>query len=182
MIIESHTGEAAGHKSPLERVNKEMKRLNIAYGSNLNLQQMDSRCPTAKVYGKGMLKDYRLLFKGTPGNAYATIEPFKGGEVPVLVWELQPKDEQALDFYEGFPSFYYKKDLKVELESRETVTAMVYIMTDKIKDRIHINLPSQSYLKTVEAGYIAAGFDKVFIEEALKISAEALSENNIYKF
>lgn len=162
-----------------ERTDKKMKRLNIAYGSNLNLQQMEIRCPAANIYGKGMLKDYRLLFKGVPGNAYATIEPFKGRKVPVLVWELKPEDEKTLDFYEGFPNFYYKKDLKAELETGETVTAMAYIMTNKIKDRIHLNLPSKSYLKTVEAGYTAAGFDIGFIEEALKISAEALNNNEI---
>ena len=172
----SNTDKKIPNSGPFERMDKEMKRLNIAYGSNLNLQQMARRCPTAKVYGKGMVRDYRLLFKGTPGNAYATIEPFKGGKVPVLVWELKPEDEQALDFYEGFPSFYYKKDLKVELEGGEKVTAMVYIMTNKIKDRININLPSERYLKIVEEGYTAAGFDIGFIEEALKISAEALSE------
>lgn len=158
-----------------------MKRLYIAYGSNLNLQQMAKRCPTAKVYGKGELKDFRLLFKGVPNNAYATIESFKGGKVPVLVWEVKPKDEKALDIYEGFPNFYYKKDLEVELESGEIVTAMVYIMTDKIKDRINLNLPSERYLKIVEEGYTDAGFDIGFIEEALKVSAEAISENNIYK-
>ncbi|WP_270474414.1 gamma-glutamylcyclotransferase family protein [Clostridium cochlearium] len=156
-----------------------MKRLNIAYGSNLNLQQMARRCPTAKVYGKGILKGYRLLFKGTPGNAYATIAPYKDGKVPVLVWELKLEDEKALDIYEGFPKFYYKKDLKLKLESGEEVTAMVYIMTDKIKDRIHLNLPSERYLKIVEEGYIAAGFDIGFIEEALDISMQAESYNEI---
>lgn len=158
-----------------------MKRLYIAYGSNLNLQQMAKRCPTAKVYGKGELKDYRLLFKGVTDNAYATIEAFKGGKVPILVWEVRSKDEEALDIYEGFPNFYYKKDLEVELESGEIVTAMVYIMTDKIKDRINLNLPSERYSKIVEEGYTVAGFDIGFIEEALKVSAEAISENNIYK-
>lgn len=158
-----------------------MKRLYIAYGSNLNLQQMEKRCPTAKVYGKGELKNYRLLFKGVPNNAYATIEHFKGTKVPVLVWEVKPKDEKALDIYEGYPNFYYKKDLKVELESGEIVTAMVYIMTNKIKDRITLNLPSERYLKIVEEGYTAAGFDIRFIEEALKVSDEGISENNIYK-
>lgn len=142
---------------------------------------MAKRCPTAKVYGKGQLKDYKLLFKGVPNNAYATIESFKGGKVPILVWEVRSKDEKALDIYEGFPNFYYKKDLEVELESGEIMTAMVYIMTDKIKDRINLNLPSERYLKIVEEGYTAAGFDIGFIEEALKVSAEAISENNIYK-
>lgn len=160
-------------------MDKKMKRLNIAYGSNLNLQQMERRCPTAKVYGKGILKDYRLLFKGVRGNAYATIEPYKGGKIPVLVWELKPEDEEALDYYEGFPNFYYKNNIRVELESREKVTAMVYIMTDKIKDRINLNLPSKRYLGIVKEGYIAAGFDIGFIEEALKISAETLSDNEL---
>jgi hypothetical protein len=41
---------------------KRNKILNLAYGSNLNLGQMAYRCPTAKVYGKGMLLDYQLLF------------------------------------------------------------------------------------------------------------------------
>ena len=153
-----------------------MKKLNIAYGSNLNLLQMARRCPKATVYGKGMLKGYRLLFKGSPGNAHATIEPFKGGMVPVLVWELQPEDEKALDSYEGFPKYYYKKDLTVELEGGETVIAMVYIMTDKIKERIHLNLPSRRYLNIIRAGYKYAGFDPRFIEAAFKLSKDALKK------
>ena len=36
----------------------------IAYGSNLNLKQMAMRCPTAKVVGRAMLKDYQLTFRG----------------------------------------------------------------------------------------------------------------------
>ena len=144
------------------------KRLNIAYGSNLNLDQMSQRCPTAKVYGQGILRGYRLLFKGTPGNAYATIEPYEGGEVPVLAWELQQQDEKALDYYEGYPNFYDKEDVTVTLDSGETVEAMVYIMTDKIKDRIHLNLPSQRYLRAIQVGYTKAEFDLGIIETALK--------------
>ena len=149
------------------------KRLNIAYGSNLNLVQMTRRCPTAKVYGKAILKDYRLIFKGASGSAYATIEPYPGGKVPVLVWELQPKDEKALDIYEGYPVFYDKKDLEVTLENGKTVTAMVYIMTEK---RIRINLPSKSYLKTVREGYQSAGFDEQIIENALQVSKKYIKK------
>lgn len=61
------------------------KRLYVAYGSNLNVEQMKYRCPTAKVYGMGILKDYKLLFKGTPHNAYLTIEAAAGSRVPVVV-------------------------------------------------------------------------------------------------
>ena len=48
------------------------KKLYIAYGSNLNIKQMANRCPTAKVVGASMLKDWRLLFRGAHAGAVAT--------------------------------------------------------------------------------------------------------------
>ena len=94
------------------------KKLYIAYGSNLNIKQMANRCPTAKVVGASMLKDWRLLFRGAHASAVATVEPFKGGSVPVLVWELTSTDEAALDRYEGWPYLYRKEMVKVKLEAR----------------------------------------------------------------
>jgi hypothetical protein len=174
--IKAQTGAIAGEKRGLlERMGETMKEdkiLNLAYGSNLNLEQMAYRCPTAKIYGRGMLLDYQLLFKGREDNAYATIEPKRGSKVPVLVWELQPEDEKALDYYEGYPRFYEKKDVELTLETGEKVTAMVYIMTDEVMERIQLNLPRQSYLETVKAGYARAGFDKKYIEAALGVSGK----------
>ena len=153
-----------------ERKIKMDKRLYIAYGSNLNVEQMTYRCPTAKVYGKGILKGYRLLFKGRPDNAYLTIEAKADGEVPVVVWDIKPSDEISLDRYEGYPSFYYKEDIPVELETGEVVEAMVYIMTNKIKDRINLNLPSEYYLNAVREGYEEFGFDLKYLKEAIELS------------
>ena len=42
------------------------KRLYVAYGSNLNISQMAYRCPTAKLYGTGVIENYALQFKGSP--------------------------------------------------------------------------------------------------------------------
>lgn len=70
----------------------EKQRLYIAYGSNLNLEQMAFRCPTAKVVGKSELKDYELLFRGGRRGAVATVEPKEGSTVPVLIWEIQNRD------------------------------------------------------------------------------------------
>ena len=146
-----------------------MKKLYIAYGSNLNLKQMEFRCRTAKVYGKGVLKGYRILFKGSKNNAYLTIEAKIGQEVPVVIWEIKADDEKELDRYEGYPSFYYKENIPVELETGEMVEAMVYIMTNKIKDRIELNLPSKSYLEAVKEGYESFGFDLKYLDEALEV-------------
>ena len=80
------------------------KRLYVAYGSNLNIRQMKYRCPGAKLYGRGVIEDYALQFKGQPHGAFATIAPKEGASVPVAVWEISEKNEQALDRYEGYPS------------------------------------------------------------------------------
>ena len=36
------------------------------------------------------------------------------GSVPVVIWEVTPSDEKALDRYEDYPAFYYKKDISVQ--------------------------------------------------------------------
>ena len=147
-----------------------MKRLYGAYGSNLNLKQMKLRCPNSKVYGKGIIKNYRLLFKGLPSNAYATIEPENGIDVPILIWELEEDDEEALDFYEGYPRFYEKEILEVQLETKESIEVMVYIMTDNVEQRININTPSLRYLNSIKDGYITSGFNLRYLEEAVSFS------------
>lgn len=88
-----------------------MSKFYIAYGSNLNIRQMKYRCPTAKLCGVGRLQGLCLLFKGSRSGSYLTVEKSDTGEVPVAVWKVEPSDELALDRYEGYPTFYYKKDM-----------------------------------------------------------------------
>ena len=63
------------------------KRYYIAYGSNLNVRQMRMRCPSARIIGTSVLKDYELLFKGSKTGSYLTVEKKPGGTVPVAVWK-----------------------------------------------------------------------------------------------
>ena len=107
-----------------------MGKLYIAYGSNLNLAQMAARCPSAKVYAKGILNNWELLYRGTERNSHATIKRKAGSIVPVLVWEIQPKDEYRLDIYEGYPRYYFKKNIMVNIGEKKK-KAMVYIMDEK---------------------------------------------------
>lgn len=147
------------------------KRYYIAYGSNLNSEQMERRCPTAKEAAYGEIKDYQILFRGNKNSAVATIEPSKNDTVPVLVWELQERDEAALDRYEGFPSFYRKETMQMELDG-ELAEAMVYIMNDGYE----IGMPSEIYLNTILDGYDAAGFDPMAIEKALEVSQKQMEQ------
>lgn len=141
------------------------KRLYVAYGSNLNIRQMKHRCPTAKLYGTGEIKDYELQFKGHPDSAFATIAPKKGGFVPVAVWEIQARDEMSLDHYEGYPSHYFKQNIPVQLDGEE-VNAMVYIMNLKMG----FGLPSPYYYQTVHEGYNDCGLNTDVLDTAVKES------------
>lgn len=146
-----------------------MKRLYLAYGSNLSLEQMAYRCPDAQVIGKAEIKDYELLFKGSKSGNYATIEPKEGSYVPVLVWAITEQDERNLDRYEGYPSFYYKKEIPVELQKLNgdpmgEYKAMVYIMDE----RRSIGSPSVYYYGVLAEGYDRFGFDMDILREALE--------------
>ena len=130
----------------------------LAYGSNLNIRQMQMRCPGAKPVGTMVLEDYELLFKGSKTGSYLTIEKKKGGKVPVGIWQVSEQHEKALDRYEGFPAFYYKKEIPIT-EGRK---AFVYIMHEERK----IGVPSLSYVSTCLQGYISFGFDEHYLSEA----------------
>lgn len=142
-----------------------MTKLYIAYGSNMDEEQMAFRCPTAKLLGKSEVKDYQLMFKGSLTGAYATIEPNEGSTVPVLIWEIEKADEARLDRYEGYPTFYYKKNLLIEL-SGKTETAMVYIMDE----RRRLGEPSSHYYDVLETAYRKFGFDMKILIEAYEYS------------
>lgn len=148
------------------------ERLYIAYGSNLNREQMARRCPTAQVVGTATLKNWRLMF-----YSVATIERHKGGKVPVLVWRIQPRDEQALDRYEGWPCLYRKERLRVTVNGRR-VYAMAYIMNTEGR---HYCAPGRGYLGTIHRGYLDADFDREFLLKAVEDSNKVMDVKALEK-
>lgn len=147
------------------------KRYYIAYGSNLNVYQMRYRCPNARIIGTAVVLNYELLFKGSKTGSYLTIEPKEGSNVPVAVWETTAEDELALDRYEGYPAFYYKKELMLPIKGIKTGKVRnrkvyVYIMHE---DR-PIGIPSKSYVRTCIEGYHNFGFDIDVLKKAYERS------------
>lgn len=149
------------------------KRYYIAYGSNLNVHQMHWRCPGARIIGTSVLQNYRLMFKGSKTGSYLTVEPEQGCKVPVAVWEVTAEDELALDRYEGYPTFYYKAELKLDIKGIRTGRirkrrVFVYIMHE---DR-QFGIPSDSYLSVCTQGYRFFGFPADSLLEAYQYSKE----------
>ena len=154
------------------------KRYYIAYGSNLNIPQMRMRCPGARIIGTSVIEDYQLLFKGSKTGSYLTIEPMEGDEVPVVIWEVTETDEKALDRYEGYPNFYYKKEMTLDIKGIRTGKvrkrdAFVYIMHEERE----LGIPSWYYVNTCLDGYRAFGFDEKYLFDAIRISRRDTHED-----
>jgi len=144
------------------------RRLYLAYGSNLHKEQMAYRCPDATVSGVGFLEGYELLFKGSKTGSYLTVEPREGSQVPVAAWLVSEADERRLDRYEGFPAFYYKKELVLPIWNLKSGRvsrrrAFVYIMHEERK----LGVPSLVYWRTCHEGYRDFDFDPAYLKRAL---------------
>ena len=116
------------------------KPLYFAYGSNINLDQMQYRCPDATVYGQAVLDNYDLRFRG---SGVATVEPKEGACVYGLLWELTDKCETSLDRYEGYPRLYIKQTLEVRTFDGQRVPVMAYIMNPEV--HLKPSLPPRDY-------------------------------------
>lgn len=122
----------------------------IAYGSNMVKAQMAFRCPGAKLIGTGYLPNHRLEF-----YLHATVERSRARDarVPVAVWEIDETDEQSLDRYEGFPTYYVKRKRRVILSDGSEIEGMVYIMR-----LLRLHPPTAGYYQGIRDAYKRLGF------------------------
>ena len=134
----------------------------VAYGSNMNLEQMAVRCPGARLVGTGLLRGYQLEF-----NRHATIVPTNDPGVAVLVavWEITAQHEDRLDSYEGYPRYYRKLNCTVDLAEGEQIQGMVYQMCT-----FDYFPPNEAYFAGIRDAYESLGLRseiKQFLQPAL---------------
>ena len=146
------------------------KKYYLAYGSNLNLNQMAFRCPNARPIGIMNLKDYRLVYKGRADEfSYLTIEKCEGSIIPLGLWEVSYFDVFSLDSYEGYPTFYSKYYIPIKICDKNK-KALIYVMNEYFD----YHLPSEEYIDTCLEGYENFGFDRVILDRALKDTIDNL--------
>lgn len=145
-------------------------KLYIAYGSDMNLEEMNQRCPKSQVYGKYKLDNYKMTFRG---KGHANMEESEGGSIPILIWKITKECERELDKYKGYPDYYTKKEIPLEINGK-ILKALVYFMTmqkdDSRKD------PSQEYFNTIRQGYIDNKFDLKILDKFYKENESKIRE------
>jgi len=147
----------------------------IAYGSNMSVEQMEYRCPDARLIGTGYIEGARLEFyvhatversriKGDRSSA--PIRSSATARVPVAVWEISQSDEQRLDRYEGYPVYYVKEEWPVTMADGTEITGMIYLMQMK-----RGAIPAIGYYEGVRSAYEELGLGseiKTALEPALR--------------
>ena len=135
-------------------------RLYFAYGSNINVEQMEYRCPDACIVGPVALENYELLFRR---GGFATITPCEGGKVHGLLWSLTPECERSLDMYEGYPRFYDKRTVTVRDGLGRELSVMAYIMDERFREPM---MPSTAYYNGILEGYRQNGLPVAALKKA----------------
>lgn len=121
-----------------------MVSLYFAYGSNLNIRQMQARCPNSEPVAPYVLKNFVLRFRGV-----ADIAKMRGAEVHGGIWTITEECEEALDRYEGVSGgLYMKRYFTLTVEDGTRYRVLYYTMNSR-----GIMPPSEYYLQTIIRGY-----------------------------
>lgn len=92
--------------------------LYFAYSSNLDDEQMRSRCASAQPMARAVLPNYALAFGGFShrlDGAVPSVVQARGAHVQGLLYRLDDVDIRALDRFEGHP-FAYERVVKLVLD------------------------------------------------------------------
>lgn len=145
----------------------------FGYGSNMNQEQMNFRCPDNKFIGKYRLYGWepcfpqisaRREYKGVLGIKRSSDENYVEG----LVYELSKKDIESLDWYEGVKQGSYKRT-DVKLIGNDEIGGFVYESCDKSKTSVNY-IPSYVYLTTVLSGLLKENMSNEYILNLMRIA------------
>lgn len=145
----------------------------FAYGSNMNLTQMKSRCPGAKRIGNGRLEGYEICFPRTSplrqGKGVASVCEKADTHIEGVVFELTDLDLKRLDECEGVPENYIRKPMKILISNDREVFAETYVAIPMIGGPFK---PSKAYMDTIIQGAIENGLPNDYIEKLKGIECE----------
>ncbi len=137
--------------------------LYAAYGSNLDPDQMHTRCPHSPACGTGWVEGWRLTFGGEDlgwEGALTTLAEASGEHVFVGLYDITREDERELDAWEGADHGLYRK-IRIRVHTLEgDPLAWVYVL-----DGYEGGLPSARYLGVLADAAERAGAPDDYVAE-----------------
>jgi gamma-glutamylcyclotransferase (GGCT)/AIG2-like uncharacterized protein YtfP len=135
--------------------------LYFAYGSNMLLEQMHERCPSAAFVCVAALDGHRLAFTRTAGGNWkgfgvADVVPAPGQRVWGVVFRIEELDIGALDRSEGYRpdrenNAYRRIDVHVQRDGdiEKPLAAFTYVVCNREDPN---PLPHRDYVGRIIAG------------------------------
>ena len=133
----------------------------FAYGSNIDENRMQERCPKSRLVGKARLEGYKISFSRYSGKwngGVADIIEAENSHVWGILYEITEDDLARLDKFEGHPNIYIRKKVIVIDDNDQEIEAFAYEVVDK-KDYIP---PSPKYLSMLKSGAYKYNFPKSY--------------------
>ena len=145
----------------------------FAYGMNTNLDEMNRRCPGAISLGSAWIDDYEFVFR-----THADIAESPGSICYGVLWDIDEKHLQALDTLEGFPHYYTRFYVKVNVDDH-----FVFALTYQMTEQSCLQKPGSIYLDTVTEGYEQNGVPTNQIDHAINmVCSSSIATNAVYPF
>ena len=144
------------------------KRPYFAYGSNLWLDQMRTRCPSHKRLGTAVLSGHRVVCNKVGDNGvdfYAGIIVSPGDEVLGALYRLTPENIAKLDKREGIEEkdHYYRDAKEFNVRNRATgvvINAFTYFVSKPVAPK----KPTRDYAQKIFEGCRDHGFPKEYVK------------------
>ena len=138
----------------------------LAYGSNMDFNQMDWRCPNSVYFDKVKLNGYRFVLDEA---GVASIIEDCNSSVECVVWLCPEGDVEILDWYEGVEAGYYEKAyIDIEIDGA-IVEMLVYFSNRNICYSSYDSRDVRSdYMERIIDAAERLDFEENYIEELKK--------------
>ena len=131
--------------------------LYFAYGSNMDVAALRTRCPAARKIGSARLARHRFALMA---DGYASVLRDPSAEVHGVLFDLAHSDIAPLDRYEDIESGLYIKAFQpVIRQDGHTNRAMIYIGTDRNRGGV----PIPGYMSAIVAAARAADLPPAYV-------------------
>ncbi|HEX9746371.1 MAG TPA: gamma-glutamylcyclotransferase family protein [bacterium] len=134
--------------------------LYFAYGSNLDWDQIKSRCPSSRYICNATLPDYKIAFRSSSRKrncGVADAMPSPGDIMWGVVYELSESDIFVLDEHEGFDrnrdpdkNSYNREMVTIFRDGDENSPVNAYIYLTVPEEGVHI--PNDAYKSHIVNG------------------------------
>jgi gamma-glutamylcyclotransferase len=132
----------------------------LVYGSNLDIEQMAMRCPTAVPAGRARLAHHALAFGGFSHRwrgGVASLVRAPGAQAEGIVFRVAKSEVKRLDGYEGVPFAYERVTRKVVDQYGERRRVHLYVQHE---DTFQPGLPARRYFAVLWRAYERWGLDQ----------------------